>query len=998
MKNLLVMIGATAFAVCLLSPAMLNAAVSPLQVSVSGDEVSVSVLENALDDTSKLYLVWDDADRGESLKNWPAENRIAYSGDTAISSAAATYKFNKAGAPENVYLRVIATSDVRLIDGYVKLGANQYVNTGVKDTSAYGLEIRYRPTGTSSGSYSSLMGGVHDKFTIGINNSNYNKYYIRYADGTEVGNPAYTLPNTTEPHSVRIFKQKLFIDGKSTTTPKSIPSGAVGSAGVQILLGVTWDKTNYSTGALRGKYCHAEWYYAMLLDANGNALVNLVPALRGNAASPEAVFYDTVSGTCFSNAGTGALAYSGSVTNAVAFSAAVSESLYNGRVAKWTGAGDPMNAKDPRNWQISQWGEPLEDVIPERGTLIGGCTLSADADWSALAATDTWVQPVEYIDVVKGVYLDTEFCPDSNTRVVMDVTVRNITLDKPYPFRLFAVYTNSWKNGAFCLGNDERGLFSSFGNSGGTDHDTATWIPVGRHKVDYNKGVVWVDGIKKKTRTGAFVLDKALYLFLTNNKGAADATNAEPFRFHSCQIYDNGTLVRDYVPVTVGGAVKMYDRKNGSVVEFGRKSGNEQILAGGASDGYIAGGSVKIGGDIDLAGHRLTVGDLTGSGTITDSVGGGELHVTAERNFGFRNTGISMTGKLKLIKDGEGVFVGAKSAQTYMGGTLVSEGRLKRGVNDRPFGEQGALITVEDGAAFDWAGGWTESDTSTAYDFTIEGEGPDGSGAIVNTVFSMPWNIGAIADLELMGDARIGGFGGWGFSYVNNTADQMHVITMNGHTLKIWLRTTSNTTDNSGVFYFRNVKTLGSGTIAFVDCESTGTWLYPSFFGSVASDLSSVAFDFGEGYCINVEKPVTVGTFIDRRTYGSQKFDARDDRRANPITVLDAFKPMTTNLVRTVALGDATHLAPVIDLSAIDAPFVLPASGYSISMAEGATVKIRLGTRKTSSATPIITWENEKPSWVDSLRFVNGDEVRRYGISVRDDGIYVVDGFLIIVR
>ena len=207
MKKRLVMIGATAFAVSLLSPAMLNAAVSPLQVSVSGDEVSVSVVENALDDTSKLYLVWDDADHGESLENWPAENRIAYSGDTAISSAAATYKFNKAGVPENVYLRVIATSDVRLIDGYVKLGANQYVNTGVKDTSAYGLEIRYRPTGTASTSWSSLMGGVHDKFTIGINNSNYNKYYIRYAAGTEVGNPAYTLPDTTGPHSVRIFSR-----------------------------------------------------------------------------------------------------------------------------------------------------------------------------------------------------------------------------------------------------------------------------------------------------------------------------------------------------------------------------------------------------------------------------------------------------------------------------------------------------------------------------------------------------------------------------------------------------------------------------------------------------------------------------------------------------------------------------------------------------------------------------------------------------------------------
>ena len=356
-----------------------------------------------------------------------------------------------------------------------------------------------------------------------------------------------------------------------------------------------------------------------------------------------------------------------------------------------------------------------------------------------------------------------------------------------------------------------------------------------------------------------------------------------------------------------------------------------------------------------------------------------------------------MTGKLKLIKDGEGVFVGAKSAQTYTGGTLVSEGRLKRGVNDRPFGEQGALITVEDGAAFDWAGGWENGVLSTAYDFAIEGSGPDGAGAIVSTVMSATWNVGAIADLELMGDARIGGFGGWGFSYVDNTEDQMHAITMNGHTLKIWLRTTSAAKDNSGTFHFRNVKTLGSGTIAFVDCESTGTWLYPSFFG-YASDLSSVAFDLGEGYCINVEKPVTVGTFIDRRTYGSKEFDATDGRRANPITVLDAFNPVSAKLVRTVTLGDATHLAPVLDLSAIDAPFVLPASGYSISMAEGATVKIRLGTRKTSAAMPIITWENEKPAWVDSLQFVNGDEVRRYGLSVRDDGIYAVSGFMISVR
>ena len=987
---------AAAVAIGAVLPMSAFADTAALSVTVSGNDVSVSAAAGVLDDTSVLYIVWDTEDRGTSLADWPAENRVEYSGSPAVSSAAATYTLDKSSVPVGAYMRVLATSAVRLIDGYVKLGASQYVNTGVKDTAAYGFEIRYRPTGTSSGSYASLMGAVRDKFTIGLNARNYDKYYINYnrtgntTSTGVVGNPAYTLPDLTNPHTLGISNGKLYLDGSEVTTnPSGVElgrmSGAVGQHGVDVLLGTTW---NDAAGNLNNTYCHAEWYYATLLDNSGAALANLVPALRGNAASPEAVFVDTVSGVCVANAGTGTLAYSGSTTNTVAIAAAVSESLYNGRVAKWTGAGDPMNAKDSRNWQISQLGEPLEDAIPENGTLIGGCTLSADADWSALAATDTWVQPVEYIDVVKGVYLDTGFCPDSNTRVVMDVTVRNITSDKPYPFRLFAVYTNSYKNGAFCLGNDQKGLFSSFGNSGGTDHDTATWIPVGRHKVDYNKGVVWVDGIKKKEHIGAFVLDKALYLFLTNNKGAADSSNAGPFRFHSCQIYDNGTLVRDYAPVTVGGAVKMYDRKNGCIVEFGRKSGNEQILAGGASDGYIAGGSVKIGGDVDLAGHKLTVGDLTGSGTITDSVGGGELHVEVDADKTAKNENVALTGLLKLVKEGDGTLIGAKSGQTYTGGTLVSGGRAKCAVADRPWGAALSLVTIADGATFDWAGAFTQA--GSAYNFALAGSGMDGNGALVSTGLQNTWNVSTIANMELLGDALIGGYGGWGFTNVNGSW-AAHTLTMNGHTLSISLK--GNGSNNTGMFAFRGVTTSGSGTIAFVDAMSSR--VFPSFFG-VASDLSSVTLDIGEGYLINLDSTSclpTVGTFIDRRSGDSS--DAADSKRGYAITVLDCFKPMATNLVRTVTLGDATHLSPVLDLSALDGPFVLPSANYSIGMASGATVQIKLGERKGTSRVPIITWTDEKPAWVDSLRFTKGDSGRRYGIAVKGDGIYVYTGLII---
>ena len=993
MQKLLTMIGAAAVAIGAVLPMSAFADTAALSVTVSGNDVSVSAAAGVLDDTSALYLVWDEADRGEKLADWPTENRIVYSGSPAISSAAATYTLSKAGVPAGAYVRVIATSNVRLIGGYVALKANQYINTGIKDTEAYGLDIRYRPLGTSSGSYSSLMGGVRDKFTIGMNAGNYDKYYINYnrtgntATTGVVGNPAYALPDTTNPHTLCISDGKLYLDDNEVTTnPGGIAlgkmSGAVGQHNVDILLGVTW---NDSEGTLNGKYCHAEWYYATLPDANGNALVNLVPALRGDTVSPEAVFYDTVSGKCFANAGTGTLAYSGSTTNTVAIAAAATESLYNGRVATWTGGGDASDATDSDNWSVTDMGIPVADAIPANGTKIAGCTLAADADWSALAATGTWIQPVEYVDVAAGAYSGTEFSPNQATRIVMDITVQS---ESEY---WFGAMTNTFRSGVFCAANDGRGyLYTGFGNAGGSDSNKA--VPnESRVTIDYYGGVFKTNGVTVTTRTYAsdFQLDRSLYLFCQNRYDSKNPETPNPYcpgtqviRFHSCQIYDNGTLVRDYVPVTVGGGVKIYDRKNAELVEFKKKAGTETVTSGAASGGRLGGDVIEINGTIDLAGHTLTVGDLAGEGTITNTVGGGELHISVGSGLCVENTAIALVGSLKLVKEGAGTLVGAKSGQTYTGGTLVSGGRAKCAVADRPWGAALSLVTIADGATFDWAGAFTQ--TGSAYNFALAGSGMDGNGALVSTGLQNTWNVSTIADMELLGDALIGGYGGWGFSNVNGSGTA-HTLTMNGHTLSISLKGSG--TGNTGMFAFRSVTTSGTGTISFVNAMSSR--VCPSFFGS-ASDLSSVTLDLGVGYSINAEVAPTIGTFIDRRSVEGTQI-----RPTYAITVLDCFKPMTTNLVRTVTLGDATHLSPVLDLSALDGPFVLPSANYSIGMASGATVQIKLGERKGTSRVPIITWTDEKPAWVDSLRFTKGDSGRRYGIAVKGDGIYVYTGLII---
>ena len=694
-KSMCGKLAALAAAICTAAalPSM-AADVSALTVAVNGNDVSVSVPAGMLDDTSALYLVWDVADRGSNLANWPTENRIAYSGTPAVSSAAATYTLSKETVPAKAFMRVIATSNVRLIGGYVKLGANQYVNTGVKDTAAYGLEIRYRPTGTSSGNYSSLMGGLRDKFTIGLNAGNYDKYYIRCGtliggQGTEVGNPAYTLPNTTDPHTVKIFNKGLYLDAEKVTPKTAPPAGSLGKAGVDVLLGVTWDGSN--NGNLNGKYCHAEWYFATLLDAAGEPVLNLLPALRGDAASPEAVFYDTVSRACFTNAGTGTLDYSGDVTNTVAITSATTDAIFHGRAATWTGGGNALDATDPLNWNVLDSGVPVAGAIPTNGTRIESCTLAANADWSAIAWPGTWIQQVEYVDAANGVYVDTGFCPNQNTRVVMDVTVQGGGAYE-YWFGVFKAYNEE----AFAVGNTKDNVYSGFGNTGGGNGKA---VASGRHTIDYDKGVLKVDGTTHTTRSGqTFQLDKSIYLFMQNRQGTpyAETSLQKVIRFHSCQIYDDGTLVRDYVPVVVGGAAKLYDRKNEVLVEFQKKAGTEMAVAGNPT-GVSGGDAVAIVGTINLAGHSLTVGDLAGTGTVTDSVGGGELHVPVGSGFVLKNEGLTLSGGLKLVKEGSGLLVGAKAGQTYTGGTVISNGWLRRGVNNQPFGAQGALITVEDG-------------------------------------------------------------------------------------------------------------------------------------------------------------------------------------------------------------------------------------------------------------------------------------------------------------
>ena len=86
---------------------------------------------------------------------------------------------------------------------------------------------------------------------------------------------------------------------------------------------------------------------------------------------------------------------------------------------------------------------------------------------------------------------------------------------------------------------------------------------------------------------------------------------------------------------------------------------------------------------IDLQGRTLFLADETSAAlsafTITDTSQGtpGTLRLSVASGSTLSNSGIALTGNLRLQKEGDGVFSAAKASQTYAGGTDVSNGTVR---------------------------------------------------------------------------------------------------------------------------------------------------------------------------------------------------------------------------------------------------------------------------------------------------------------------------------
>ena len=161
---------------------------------------------------------------------------------------------------------------------------------------------------------------------------------------------------------------------------------------------------------------------------------------------------------------------------------------------------------------------------------------------------------LEYIQSSGTQYIDTGFRHNQDTRIVMDAQAVKIT-------------ANAWAfEGRISNSSARHGVFfyESSGDQWNGDYVTQRHAFTGigwydRLNVDFNKNTLTLNGSTYTFQAQDFQSTVNLALLAANTNGKIDGYLSA--RLYSCQIYDNGALIRDFVPCTnPSGAAGLYDR------------------------------------------------------------------------------------------------------------------------------------------------------------------------------------------------------------------------------------------------------------------------------------------------------------------------------------------------------------------------------------------------------------------------------------------------------
>ena len=156
-----------------------------------------------------------------------------------------------------------------------------------------------------------------------------------------------------------------------------------------------------------------------------------------------------------------------------------------------------------------------------------------------------------YIQSSGAQWIDTGFTPDQDTRIIYNCE----RLSAVSAEHFFGVRTGNAAKEAFCFYIYNSGWRFAYNNYVATGDGPST----GRYLFDANKNVMTINGsLTLKSTYAKFKASATATLFSMRSVNSGMSYGSH--KLFSCQIYNNGTLVRNFLPcINPSGAVGLYD-------------------------------------------------------------------------------------------------------------------------------------------------------------------------------------------------------------------------------------------------------------------------------------------------------------------------------------------------------------------------------------------------------------------------------------------------------
>ena len=395
-------------------------------------------------------------------------------------------------------------------------------------------------------------------------------------------------------------------------------------------------------------------------------------------------------------------------------------------------------------------------------------------------------------------------------------------------------------------------------------------------------------------------------------------------------------------------------------------------------------------GSIDLNGHKLRLVAVPTTGKIYDDIrlavtdgssgAPGELYIEVPlADSDLVCNGFTLSGNLKLVKDGAGKIAMTKAWQTFAGGVLVNEGTAYSAgskqcpENENYWGADGGTITVKTNATFDVCGNTNYLNKT----FVLDGGTLATSSSMGNTSEGIG-NVRLIADSFFKMTAK-------SLAMTFSAPTETEKIDLGGYTLSVAMM---------GSCHLYLPLPVENGTLLF---NGTGGYLHikeATAGGSQTLNLEMVKS------AMYIEGEFSVSNYVARYTdnYNSG---------AGTLKVYGTFTPAAQRSGNDAFFGQEMQDGAKIDLSSKTTAFGVVGLGFTnedsnrtMTFENGATVGVLLGTRKLANGARIIDWSAAVPENRAGLKFIGlFADGRRINLMVRDDGLYVPKkGLMLIVR